>query len=320
LQRSVLLAPRTPLDNPISVEIGRQVLAWAGFSQPFLKDRCSYIHPGLRRLGLPLGVASALRCIAVFTKAIVRAPAPNFAEGLTTAYLGAPDYTRALTQHEAYCAALERCGLTVIRLKADPLHPDSTFVEDTAVLTAQGAILARPGAPSRAHEVTSIKKVLTESYPSMLSIESPGTLDGGDVCEAGEHFFIGISERTNETGARQLAETLASFGSTSSLVEIRGVPGVLHLKSGIAYLGDGRLAVIDALAKRKEFADFDLTRLDRGESYAANCVRVNDYVLVAAGYPLFESKLRDLGYQTIALEMSEFQKMDGGLSCLSLRF
>ena len=146
------------------------------------------------------------------------------------------------------------------------------------------------------------------------------SLDGGDVCEAGDHFFIGISERTNEAGARQLAEILDSFNYTSSFVDIHGVKGVLHLKSGLAYLGEGRLAVIEALISRAEFRDYDLVSVNVDEEYAANCVRVNNRALVAAGYPKFEGRLRDLAYETIALDMSEFRKMDGGLSCLSLRF
>src|SRR2546426_7281213 len=147
----------------------------------------------------------------MLTKAIVRPPAPNFSEGLTRANLGAPNYERALSQHEAYCVVLERCGLTLTRLEPDPLHPDSTFVEDTAVLTERCAILARPGAPSRAGEVASIGNALTNFYSSVLSIQPPGTLDGGDICEASNHFFIGISERTNEAGAQQLADLLAQF-------------------------------------------------------------------------------------------------------------
>jgi dimethylargininase len=256
----------------------------------------------------------------MFTRAIVRPPASNFAEGLTTANLGVPNYQRAFTQHEAYCVALEQCGLTLIRLAADPLHPDSTFVEDTAVLTNQCAVLTRPGADSRAGEVTSIGEVLSDFYLSLRSIQPPGTVDGGDICEAGNHFFIGISERTNEAGAQQMTELLAPFGYTSSFVDIRGLAGILHLKSGIAWLSDRRLVVIKALAERREFVDYDLVRVSDSEAYAANCVRVNDHVLVAAGYPVLGGRLRELGYRTIALDMTEFQKMDGGLSCLSLRF
>jgi dimethylargininase len=270
----------------------------------------------------------------MFTRAIVRPPAPNFAEGLTTSELGAPDYERALKQHEAYCAALAQCGLRVIRLEADPDYPDSTFVEDAAVITERFATLARPGAPSRAGETASIRRALSAFFPVLSEIQSPGTLDAGDVCEAGKHFFIGVSSRTDEAGAQQLAELLAPHDYTASFVDIRG-PGVppvvhaqdaratselLHLKSGLAYIGDNRLVVIDALADRAEFSAYDVVRVDSGEEYAANCVRVNDHLLVAAGYSRFEAKLRELGYQIITLEMSEFQKMDGGLSCLSLRF
>ena len=256
----------------------------------------------------------------MFTRAIVRPPAPNFADGLTTADLGLPDYQRALKQHEDYCAALERCGLTLIRLAADPRYPDSTFVEDTAVLTDQRAVLTRPGARSRTGEVANIRDALADFFSSPGEIQSPGTFDGGDVCEAGNHFFIGISERTNEAGAQQLAELLPPLGCTSSLIDIRSLRSILHLKSGLSSLGDNRLAVIEALANRSEFRGYDLVRVNDDEMYAANCIRVNDHVLVAAGSPALAGTLRELGYHTIELEVTEFQKMDGGLSCLSLRF
>jgi dimethylargininase len=254
------------------------------------------------------------------TRAIVRAPARNFSQGLTTAGLGAPDYERALQQHTKYCAALVECGLKVITLAPDEDYADSTFVEDTAVLTDQFAVLMRPGAPIRAGEIVSMRHALAEFFPNIDSIEAPGTVDGGDVCEAGKHFFIGISERTNEAGARQLTALLAPFGYTSASVDIRSERSLLHLKSGLAYLGDKRLVVSEALAGRAEFGGYDLVVVNDAEAYAANCVRLNDFVLVAARHPLFAAKLQGLGYRTIALEMSEFQKMDGGLSCLSLRF
>ena len=280
----------------------------------------------------------------MFTRAIVRPPAPNFSEGLTTvdpeAGLGRPQFERAVEQHEAYCAALERCGLTLTRLEPDPNYPDSTFVEDTAILTERlnegskhCAVITRPGAPSRRGEVIQIQAVLADLYPEVFSINEPGTLDGGDVCQAGNNFFIGLSERTNEAGAQQLADLLAPLGYTSSFVDIRKIDGLLHLKSGLAYLGDDRLVVTeelyDGLASESQtnavrydhtFTDFALVRVNSEQAYAANCIRVNDYVLLAAGYQSFEETLREFGYQTIALEMSEFQKMDGGLSCLSLRF
>ena len=140
------------------------------------------------------------------------------------------------------------------------------------------------------------------------------------MCEAGDHFFIGISERTNEAGARQLAAILAEEGYTYITVDIRGIAGILHLKSGISWLGDGRLVLIDGLARHAAFRDFEIVRVDADESYAANCLRVNDQVILAAGFPQFESAVRALGYPVIALDMSEFRKMDGALTCLSLRF
>ncbi len=256
----------------------------------------------------------------MFSRAIVRPPSANFDAGLTSVRSGTPVYAQALKQHDAYCAALEECGLKLVRLRADERYPDSTFVEDVAVITGRGAMLTRPGATSRTGEVEGVKEALAKFYPRLSFIRDPGTLDGGDICEAGNHFFIGISKRTNENGARQLAEWLASLDYTSSFVDIRGVNGILHLKSGLAYLGDNRLVVIEAISNREEFQDYDLILVKRQQEYAANCVRVNERVLLAAGYPELIKRLTDLGYQTIALEMSEFQKMDGGLSCLSLRF
>src|SRR6266480_2235266 len=171
------------------------------------------------------------------TRAIVRPPGLNFTDALTTVKLGAPNFARALEQHAAYCEALEHCGLTLTCLEADERYPDSTFVEDTAVLTKQGAMLTRPGAASRIGEVESTAEALSQFYSKLNSIHEPGTLDGGDICEAElegrNHFFIGISERTNQNGAQQLAEWLATYSCSASLVDIRGVNNILHLKSGL---------------------------------------------------------------------------------------
>jgi dimethylargininase len=257
---------------------------------------------------------------SVFTKAIVKHPALTFASGETTAELGKPDFDEALQQHQGYCEALESCGLELVRLPPDDNYPDSTFVEDTALLTARGAVLTRPGADSRRGEVESIAPVVRKYFRQVYSIEEPGTLDAGDVCEAGEHFFIGVSRRTNEHGARQLAGFLNSFGYSSSLIDIRGLSNILHLKSGMAYLSGKRLVVIEALRDVPEFSDYDLICLNSTEEYAANCLSLNGRILIASGFRGVRRELELLGYPTISLDMSEFQKMDGGLSCLSLRF
>ena len=256
----------------------------------------------------------------MLTRAIVRKPGRNFSSGVTSVDLGKPDYELALQQHEAYCRTLESCGLDLIRLPADERYPDSTFVEDPAIITERGAVITRPGAPSRIGEIEDIEPTLSEYFPDLKRINPPGTLDGGDICEAGEHFFIGVSERTNESGASQLAEILGAFGYSSSLIDIRGLGNILHLKSGMAYVGDRRLVVIEALSKQKVFSTYEQVHVRFVEDYAANCLFINDRILIAAGFPGLKRQLEDLGYSTIALEMSEFQKMDGGLSCLSLRF
>ena len=256
----------------------------------------------------------------MFHRAIVRPPSENFADGLTTVDRGVPDFGKTLDQHAAYCRALERCGLLLTHLSPDPRFPDATFVEDAAILTPRGATLTRPGAPSREGEAAAMEPALRCFYPNLARIQPPGTVDGGDICEAGDHFFIGISERTNAEGAGQLARFLAGLGYTSSEVDVRQVPGILHLKSGIAAVSERRLAVIEPLAGHPALRGWERITVDPAESYAANCVRINDALLIAAGFPKFAAAIRDLRLETIALEMSEFEKMDGGLSCLSLRF
>ncbi len=258
---------------------------------------------------------------ARFTRAIVRPPAPNFAGGLTTVDLGSPNFARALEQHARYCDALVRNGCELITLDADDRFPDSTFVEDTAlILPGVGAILTRPGAESRAGEVEAIRPAISMHFATLAEISAPGTLDAGDVCETEHDVFIGLSARTNASGAEQLAEWLASHGRQSTIVDIRDTPGILHLKSGVTALGDGQLLSIDALVSHAAFRDYDIVCTPSGEEYAANCVRVNDVVFLAEGFPHTRAMLRGLGYTLELLDMSEFEKMDGGLSCLSLRF
>ncbi len=256
----------------------------------------------------------------MFKRAIVRSPGDNFAKGLTAANLGKPDFLVARRQHDDYCKAFEECGLELVRLPADSKHPDSTFVEDTAILTSRSAILARPGAVSRLGEVDGIRQAVRSFYSSIHEITSPGTLDGGDVCQADSHFFIGISQRTNPEGARQLGQWLVADGFSFSTVDICAVRSILHLKSGMAYLANNDLIVMDELASMEEFSQYNLIRVSKDERYACNCVLVNDRVLVPAGYRHLEDKLSAHGYTPLPLEVSEFRKMDGGLSCLSLRF
>jgi dimethylargininase len=274
----------------------------------------------MRREALLIVRGSTRRICRLFKNALVRIPGENFDEGLTTVDLGVPRFERVLKQHARYCEALRECGLAVTTLEADLRYPDSTFVEDTAVLTAQSAILTRPGARSREGEVEAIRESVGIFFAKVLKIEAPGTLDGGDICEAENHFFLGVSKRTNEEGARQLAAFLAAEGYTSSVIDVRGMSTILHLKSGISFIGNNTLVVMDEMAGYPQFEGYELLRVSAAESYAANCVRVNERVLMAAGFPGVEKELVAGGFNPLVLDISEFQKMDGGLSCLSLRF
>lgn len=260
----------------------------------------------------------------LFTRAIVRPPAMSFAAGLSSAALGPPDLGQALEQHAKYVAALRDCGLAVTRLEPDEDYPDGTFVEDTAIVTARGAILTHPGAPSRTGEVASIALCLRGFFADLPAIAPPGTVDGGDICEADGHFLIGVSARTDREGARQLAQHLTGWGYTSTEIDITANPRLLHLKSGIAYLGGGiwvaDRAIQDELRAAAGASVREVIVASPDEAYAANCVRVNDAVLVPAGYPRLTAAIHARGCRVLPLEMSEFRKMDGGLSCLSLRF
>ncbi len=251
--------------------------------------------------------------------AIVRLPSADLGDGITSASLGTPVYTVACRQHAAYCDALRQSGAVVTALDPDLRHPDAHFVEDAAVIVATTAVLARPGAATRRDEPQTIRPALAQHFRQIEEIVAPGTLDGGDVCDAGERIFIGISQRTNRNGAEQLATIARRAGKAPVFVDVRDLADALHLKSAMSYLGDGRFvatAAVAALLREPE----RVAIVAPGEEYAANCVRVNDVVLVAAGYPHLRAALAGAGHASVPLDVSEFRKMDGGLSCLSLRF
>ena len=249
-----------------------------------------------------------------FKQAIVRRPGENLANGITTARLGTPDFALAQRQHAAYCAALQAAGLDLIVLPADERYPDGCFVEDTAVVAEEVAVIARPGDPTRRGEEKRIAEVLAE-YKAIETIVSPGQLEGGDVLRVGDHFYIGRSRRTNAAGAEQLSRILSRYGYTASTIPVREV---LHLKTGVTYAGgDTFIATAEFL---EPFADFDTIRVTPAEAYAANCLWVNGHLLLPAGFPYVAESLRERGRTLLLVEMSEFRKLDGGLTCLSILF
>lgn len=252
-----------------------------------------------------------------FTKAIIRIPAPSMVDGLTSANLGKPNFEKALSQHDAYANALRDCGLEVIVLPPDDQYPDSTFVEDTSLITPHCAIIMRSGAPSRRGETDVVEMALRDFFSNIEKVQPPGIADAGDIMMVGTHFYIGLSERTNEEGAQQIIQILERYGNTGIALP---VGNALHLKSGIAYIENDTMVATGSFIDRPEFADFTIVEVDADESYAANCLWLNNIVLTVEGFPKTKRAIASRGYRVMPLDMSEFQKLDGGLSCLSLRF
>lgn len=255
--------------------------------------------------------------MTIFNNAIVRQPAKSMHDGLTEAGLGLPNYDLACEQHLDYVLALKECGLDVIELPAIEAFPDSCFVEDVALLTEHCAILMHPGAVSRRGEVAHIEQAISDYYDSVLHITAPGLVEAGDIMMVGSHFYIGLSERTNQEGAQQVIAQLEQNGMTGSVIEMTEV---LHLKTGLSYIENNRLLACGEFVKKAEFAQFDIIEIEPKDAYSANCIWVNDTVLVPKGFASTSKAIADKGYRVREVAMSEFQKLDGGLSCLSLRF
>ncbi len=253
----------------------------------------------------------------MFQNAIVRKPSNQYAKGITTSDLGAPDIELALEQHKRYVSALEKCGVKVTVLEGNDRFPDSTFVEDQAVIVQDLAVITRPGSPSRRGETTLIAPVLEEFFQKIEHISAPGTLDGGDIMEVGSTLFIGLSDRTNTEGAKQLKSIVEREGYRVFLIPVgQG----LHLKTFMGVVGENDIVVLDRFKDRPELAGVNRFVVSPENTYACNCRRVNDHVILPAGFPAVSNMLTENGFSVLEVELSGFQKMDGGVSCLSLLF
>jgi dimethylargininase len=252
------------------------------------------------------------------TQAIVRTPARSLARGITTQSLGAPDVDLAREQRAAYTAALRQFGVDVTVLDADEQYPDSCFVEDPAVIYNGVAIITRPAARSRSGEVGAIRETLQALMPTVeLGGGEDVRMDGGDVLRCGKNVLVGQSRRTNHMGLKRLAARLREIDSSFSVL---GVPisGVLHLKTGVTALRD-RLLLRDPLCKMESRFPFARTFvLPREQGYAANVLPINDGIIIAKGYPMVATLAHEYYDKVIEIDMSEFHKMDGSLTCLSL--
>jgi dimethylargininase len=252
----------------------------------------------------------------MFTRAITRKPGRNFSLGITTTKDEVHSYELIIRQHEAYTEILRSIGLEVIALESLLDYPDGYFVEDTAVVNSDVAVITNPGAVSRKGEVETMAAILAK-YRETERIQAPGTLDGGDVLMVESHFLIGISERTNQEGAEQFGRVIERFDNTWTSVPV--VSG-LHLKSSINYVGKNTLLVTEEFAGLNEIKAYNKIIVDREEEYACNTLLVNDHLIMPEGFPGTRTKLETLGFGITELDVSEVRKMDGGLTCMSIRF
>ena len=252
----------------------------------------------------------------MYTRAILRSPGPDAAEGLTTADLGRPDPDRLVGQHAAYGQTLAGLGLELEILPPLAGHPDAYFVEDAALVFPETGVVTRPGAPARRGEEAAMAPVLAR-HRHLARIEAPGTLDGGDVLVIGKAVFIGLSGRTNPEGATQLRRILEPFGYRCRTV---AVGEGLHFKSSVTWVGGNTLLMTEAFCDRPEFEGFERIQVLPGEEYAANTLWINGTLLTPMGFPDTLAKLQALGLPVVEIDTSEARKMDGGLTCMSVRF
>jgi len=253
----------------------------------------------------------------IFSRAIVRDPGASIQDAITSVSMGMPDPERARLQHSVYVQALRDLDVDVMVLPSSEVFPDSVFVEDTAVFLDHAVVITRPGALERRGETEMIRPFLESLDREVITIFSPGTLDGGDVLLAGKSFFVGISERTNAEGFKQFSAAVSRYSYDAHAVPLASG---LHLKSGISLVEEGLLLTAPGCGMDPIFDSFEKILTPEDECYAANCIYVNGSILVAAGFPGTASALVKRGLEIREVAVDEFQKVDGGLSCLSLRF
>lgn len=253
-----------------------------------------------------------------FTRAITRAPGASSVNGLRAQDTGTPDLARMRAAHAEYIATLREAGLEVTELPPLEAFPDAVFVEDTALCLSQGAILMRPGAPTRAGEVAAMAPTLRRLYRDVLQINGSGFIEGGDILVTSKEILVGRSARTDAAGIAELARLVEPWGHV--VREVATPPGVLHFKTDCALLDADTVLATERLAASGCFDDYRVILACAGEEAAANAIRVNRFVLMAAGFPETAARLRATGFEVREIDNSECAKLDGGMSCLSLRF
>lgn len=226
------------------------------------------------------------------------------------------DLSRARRQHDEYCRALASLGCSVAALDSDDTMPDSVFIEDTAVVVDEVAVIARPGAASRRAETAAVRTAL-DSYRTLVDIQAPATLDGGDVVIAGRRVMVGRSGRTNQQGVEQLSAALSPFGYETRAVD---VSGCLHLKSAVTAIDERTLLINPVWISPSFFPGFELVEIDPGEPDAANVVRIGPTYLLAEGFPRTLERLQRYGLDVTTVPCDELAKAEGAVTCCSLIF
>jgi dimethylargininase len=253
-----------------------------------------------------------------FNRAIVREPGRSVVRGLRSGGTSDPSFEGIVREHGAYVAALRDAALEVTVLPPLEEFPDAIFVEDPALAFGEGAILLRPGAPTRLGESAEIVGALEQHFPRVLRLEGEEYADGGDVLVTPEMVFIGLSARTNRAGAEALREKLAMLGRKVRIAETQ--KDILHFKSARSLLSEDMILATKALGDGDAFADFEVVVVPEGEEGAANAVRINDVVLAGACFPKTIELLTKKGFKVVPLAVDEIRKLDAGLSCMSLRW
>ena len=226
------------------------------------------------------------------------------------------DLGLARTQHHAYEEALVSLGCELRRLPELPEHPDSVFVEDTAVVLDEVAVVTRPGAESRRGETAPMAAVLA-GYRDVVTIAAPGILDGGDVLQAGRILYVGVSARSNAAGAAQLQAAIAAFGYRVVTVETKGC---LHLKTAVTLAAPGLLLINPTWVDAQVFEDLDCLPVDPTEPHGANALLVDGRLIYPASCPRTRARLQGRGVEVLTVDMSETEKAEGGVTCCSLIF
>jgi len=253
-----------------------------------------------------------------FSRAITRRPAASVINGLRAEDIGTPDLTRMLEAHAHYVATLKSTGAEVIELPPVEAFPDALFVEDTTLCLPQGAVMMRPGAPSRLGEVAEMAPTIRSVYDDVRDIKGPGHIEGGDILVTGREILVGRSDRTDAAGVAELAEIVADWGHT--LREVFTPPGVLHFKTDCSLLDGETILSTKRLDASGCFEGYRVLHVAEGEEAAANSIRFNNLVLAPAGFPRTAEMLRENGYDVVEIDNRDCAKLDGGMSCLSLRF